>query len=77
MRRFNRLVTAFAVAAMTLGVAAVADAHDRGHGAARDREPIVIGHRGASGYLPEHTLAAYFIAIQESAQPPYSRSKLP
>ncbi len=21
--------------------------------------PIVIGHRGASGYRPEHTLAAY------------------
>jgi glycerophosphoryl diester phosphodiesterase len=21
--------------------------------------PIVIGHRGASGYVPEHTLAAY------------------
>ena len=26
--------------------------------------PIVIGHRGASGYVPEHTLAAYFIAMQ-------------
>ena len=26
--------------------------------------PIVIGHRGASGYLPEHTLAAYFLALQ-------------
>ncbi|MFZ0254141.1 MAG: glycerophosphodiester phosphodiesterase [Gammaproteobacteria bacterium] len=25
--------------------------------------PIVIAHRGASGYLPEHTLAAYAIAI--------------
>jgi glycerophosphoryl diester phosphodiesterase len=29
--------------------------------------PIVIAHRGASGYLPEHTLAAYFIAIQQGA----------
>jgi glycerophosphoryl diester phosphodiesterase len=29
--------------------------------------PIVIGHRGASGYLPEHTLAAYFIAIKQGA----------
>ena len=29
--------------------------------------PIVIGHRGASGYVPEHTLAAYFIAIQQGA----------
>jgi glycerophosphoryl diester phosphodiesterase len=27
----------------------------------------VIGHRGASGYVPEHTLASYFIAIQQGA----------
>jgi glycerophosphoryl diester phosphodiesterase len=25
--------------------------------------PIVIGHRGASGYAPEHTLASYFLAM--------------
>jgi glycerophosphoryl diester phosphodiesterase len=30
-------------------------------------EPIVIGHRGASGYRPEHTLAAYRLAIQMGA----------
>ena len=30
-------------------------------------EPIVIAHRGASGYVPEHTLTAYFIAIQQGA----------
>ena len=29
--------------------------------------PIVIAHRGASGYVPEHTLAAYFIAMQYGA----------
>jgi glycerophosphoryl diester phosphodiesterase len=29
--------------------------------------PIVIAHRGASGYLPEHTLAAYRLAIQQGA----------
>lgn len=29
--------------------------------------PIVIAHRGASGYAPEHTLAAYFIAIESNA----------
>ena len=29
--------------------------------------PIVIAHRGASGYAPEHTLAAYFIAMQQGA----------
>ena len=30
-------------------------------------EPIVIGHRGASGYRPEHTLAAYRLAIAQGA----------
>jgi glycerophosphoryl diester phosphodiesterase len=29
--------------------------------------PFVIAHRGASGYLPEHTLAAYMLAIQQGA----------
>ena len=29
--------------------------------------PIVIGHRGASGYRPEHTLASYQLAIQLGA----------
>ncbi|HUK01612.1 MAG TPA: glycerophosphodiester phosphodiesterase [Steroidobacteraceae bacterium] len=28
---------------------------------------IVIGHRGASGYLPEHTLASYALAIEQGA----------
>lgn len=32
-----------------------------------DRAPIVIAHRGASGYLPEHTLAAYRLAIEQGA----------
>jgi glycerophosphoryl diester phosphodiesterase len=29
--------------------------------------PLVIAHRGASGYLPEHTLAAYALAIELGA----------
>jgi glycerophosphoryl diester phosphodiesterase len=29
--------------------------------------PIIIGHRGASGYRPEHTLAAYTLAIRMGA----------
>ncbi|MFN4276903.1 MAG: glycerophosphodiester phosphodiesterase [Ferrovibrio sp.] len=29
--------------------------------------PLVIGHRGASGYLPEHTLEAYKLAIEMGA----------
>ena len=29
--------------------------------------PLVIGHRGASGYLPEHTLEGYALAIELGA----------
>ena len=29
--------------------------------------PILIAHRGASGYLPEHTLMAYALAIAQGA----------
>jgi len=33
----------------------------------RHGEPLVIAHRGASGYRPEHTLAAYRLAIRMGA----------
>lgn len=29
--------------------------------------PIVIGHRGACGHVPEHTLVSYFLAAQQGA----------
>jgi len=29
--------------------------------------PLIIGHRGASGYRPEHTLDAYVLAAQQGA----------
>jgi len=32
-----------------------------------DAKPLVIGHRGASGYRPEHTLAAYALAARMGA----------
>lgn len=32
-----------------------------------DRPPLVIAHRGASGHRPEHTLAAYELAIVQGA----------
>lgn len=41
------------------------DAH--WHKPAPTKSPIVIAHRGASGFLPEHTLAAYYVAIQQGA----------
>lgn len=30
-------------------------------------KPLVVGHRGASGYLPEETLEAYALAIEQGA----------
>ncbi|HUE90964.1 glycerophosphodiester phosphodiesterase [Pseudomonas sp.] len=32
-----------------------------------DAKPLIIAHRGASGYVPEHTLAAYALAILQGA----------
>jgi len=34
---------------------------------AHDDEPLVIGHRGAPGYLPDHTLQGYRLAIKMGA----------
>ena len=31
------------------------------------RHPFVVAHRGASASLPEHTLAAYDLALREGA----------
>ena len=31
------------------------------------KAPLIIAHRGASGYLPEHTLEAYALAIEQGA----------
>lgn len=54
----------------TPGFASEADRLDRVESASRHgqrAEPLVIGHRGASGYLPEHTLASYALAIELGA----------
>ena len=31
------------------------------------KDPLIVGHRGASGYLPEHTIASYTKAIELGA----------
>ncbi|MFF0262024.1 glycerophosphodiester phosphodiesterase [Streptomyces microflavus] len=42
--------------------------HSGGHGSLRDLPvPTVIGHRGASGYRPEHTLGSYQLALDLGA----------
>ncbi|MDT8910664.1 glycerophosphodiester phosphodiesterase [Amycolatopsis sp. PS_44_ISF1] len=46
-------------AAASEPVAAGAVAQGRGHD-----DPVIIGHRGAPGYRPEHTLASYELAFR-------------
>jgi glycerophosphoryl diester phosphodiesterase len=36
-------------------------------GSSREESPLVIGHRGAAGYLPDHTLKGYALAIKLGA----------
>jgi glycerophosphoryl diester phosphodiesterase len=69
VRSARTLLFAFVLlAAAALFVAAQAAADDDdGRRSARPHEPLVIGHRGASGYRPEHTLAAYQLAIDLGA----------
>lgn len=43
-----------------------ADSGEQG-GARKSSLPIVIGHRGAAGYLPEHTLESYALAVELGA----------
>jgi glycerophosphoryl diester phosphodiesterase len=58
------LVFTCASCTMMAPFTATAGDNDRGRS---NMEPIVIGHRGASGYLPEHTLESYALAIELGA----------
>ncbi|WP_410666878.1 glycerophosphodiester phosphodiesterase [Amycolatopsis sp. cmx-4-68] len=48
-----------ATASSESGGSAAAAAHGRGHD-----DPVIVGHRGAPGYRPEHTLASYELAYR-------------
>lgn len=54
-------VTGLAVGSASASEAgsAAAAAHGRGHD-----DPVIVGHRGAPGYRPEHTLASYELAYR-------------
>src|SRR3954454_2897823 len=59
-----------ATAVLFAGMSGSAAAHGRKHASAahdNDRVPIVIGHRGAPAYRPEHTLVSYQLAIDMGA----------
>lgn len=53
--------------AASFAMPALADADFKRHHPPRTQVPLVIGHRGASGYLPEHTLEGYAKAIELGA----------
>ncbi|MER6343043.1 glycerophosphodiester phosphodiesterase family protein [Streptomyces sp. NPDC001595] len=55
----------FAAAATPAAAAVPAAAADAG--SSRPRRPLVIGHRGAAGWRPEHTAASYTYAVQTGA----------
>ena len=60
--RSTRILLAALTALLVLPATAPAKPHDN------DRaEPLVIGHRGASGYRPEHTLESYRLAAEQGA----------
>jgi glycerophosphoryl diester phosphodiesterase len=71
MRTITRRPTAWLMvtALLLVGLTQVAGAAARDEGVDKPgrRLPLVIGHRGASGYRPEHTLASYKLAIEMGA----------
>lgn len=56
-----------AAAALALAVLAGSGCTSTMSTTAAPRAPLVIAHRGASGYLPEHTLEAYLLGIEQGA----------
>ncbi|MFC6287726.1 glycerophosphodiester phosphodiesterase [Nocardioides sp. GCM10027113] len=60
-------VTPLAVPAAHADSAARPDSRERQAAHRPAADPVVVGHRGASGYRPEHTLAAYRLAIRQGA----------
>ena len=61
--RLKKVVPLLALVATLVGLAPATAAA----GGSREPNPLVIGHRGASGYLPEHTLPSYALAIKLGA----------
>ncbi|NIH77870.1 glycerophosphoryl diester phosphodiesterase [Amycolatopsis viridis] len=63
-RRLAALVLSGLFLAGTAGVTSASQAAPANEERA---EPVVVGHRGAPGYRPEHTLASYELAYRQGA----------
>ncbi len=67
-RLTGALLPVLLLALLVPGIAGAASSEQRGGDAnAGTHRPIVIGHRGAAGYRPEHTIASYRLAIEMGA----------
>ncbi len=70
---FTRVTAGLAALAATTAVLTIPNAtatpgeEERHSGGNKASAPLVVGHRGASGYRPEHTLASYELAIRLGA----------
>ena len=65
--RMNGVTTACLAVAATALVAACGGSDSDGFPTLDGSKPLVIGHRGAAGYLPDHTLEGYRRAIEMGA----------
>jgi glycerophosphoryl diester phosphodiesterase len=65
--KLSRAVAVLATAACSLAITPIAAAHDSKPSSDHAEDPLVIGHRGAPGYRPDHTLEGYKLAIQMGA----------
>ena len=61
--RLRRIALICALVAAVVSLAPAVATAGGGH----EPKPLVIGHRGASGYLPDHTLPGYALAIKLGA----------
>ncbi|MBL8275629.1 MAG: glycerophosphodiester phosphodiesterase [Pelomonas sp.] len=64
---FRAALCAGLMAALLAPLAVQAHGNGNGNNAQAPKRPLVIGHRGASGHLPEHTLESYALAIELGA----------
>ena len=61
------VLLALALVALLAPATALAKKKHKRHGPKKENSPLVIGHRGASGFVPEHTLQSYRLAIKLGA----------
>ena len=67
-RLLSRTATQVLLASISVGFIAGCGGNDDGDFATLNgKAPLVIGHRGASGFLPEHTLESYKLAVDQGA----------